>query len=175
MRQDIAASLIGGLLIGGLTPTATDVLATLDAETFEIPIYKRAYEVIRKQARTRNMIDSLMVAEECGDEHFADIMKMAHSCPNAANLRSYADVVTEMYQRRMFVSAVDEMRGTIGNSSIEVGYRGDRRTYRSTVRHSKAEAGSEAGSPWRHHLRIHQHVRAQPEKRGRVRHAENKD
>ncbi|MGG2141212.1 replicative DNA helicase [Symbiopectobacterium sp. RP] len=120
MRQDIEASVIGGLLIGGLTPTATEVLATLEAETFEIPIYKRAYEVIRKQARTRNMIDSLMVAEECGDEHFAYIMETARSCPSAANLRGYADMVTEMYQRRMFVSAVDKLRGTIGNSSIEV-------------------------------------------------------
>lgn len=120
MRQDIEASVIGGLLIGGLTPTATDVLATLDAETFEIPIYKRAYEVIRKQARTRNMIDSLMVAEECGDEHFADIMKTARSCPSAANLRGYADMVTEMYQRRVFIAAVDEMRGQIGNGSLEL-------------------------------------------------------
>ncbi|HFI6848139.1 TPA: hypothetical protein ACGR0Y_004798 [Escherichia coli] len=30
MRQDIEASVIGGLLIGGLTPTASDVLATLE-------------------------------------------------------------------------------------------------------------------------------------------------
>lgn len=120
MRQDIEASVIGGLLIGGLTPTATDVLATLEAEAFAIPIYKRAYEVIQKQSRTRNMIDSLMVAEECGDEHFADIMETARSCPSAANLRGYADMVTEMYQRRLFVSAIDEMHGQIGNGSLEL-------------------------------------------------------
>lgn len=120
MRQDIEASVIGGLLIGGLTPTATDVLATLEAEAFAIPIYKIAYEVIRKQARTRNMIDSLMVAEECGDAHFADIMETARSCPSAANLRGYADMVTEMYQRRMFIAAVDEKRGPIGNASLQV-------------------------------------------------------
>lgn len=34
MRQDIEASVIGGLLIGGLTPTASDVLATLEPEAF---------------------------------------------------------------------------------------------------------------------------------------------
>ena len=32
MRQDIEASVIGGLLIGGLTPTASDVLATLEPD-----------------------------------------------------------------------------------------------------------------------------------------------
>ncbi len=63
MRQDIEASVIGGLLIGGLTPTASDVLATLEPEAFSIPLYRKAFEVIRKQARNRNLIDALMVAE----------------------------------------------------------------------------------------------------------------
>ncbi|SQP09940.1 YmfP protein [Escherichia coli] len=40
MRQDIEASVIGGLLIGGLTPTASDVLATLEPEAFSIPLYR---------------------------------------------------------------------------------------------------------------------------------------
>lgn len=66
MRQDIEASVIGGLLIGGLTPTASDVLATLEPEAFSIPLYRKAFEVIRKQARNRNLIDALMVAEACG-------------------------------------------------------------------------------------------------------------
>ncbi|EOC2414429.1 replicative DNA helicase, partial [Escherichia coli] len=48
MRQDIEASVIGGLLIGGLTPTASDVLATLEPEAFSIPLYRKAFEVIRK-------------------------------------------------------------------------------------------------------------------------------
>lgn len=35
MRQDIEASVIGGLLIGGLTPTASDVLAHLSRKRFQ--------------------------------------------------------------------------------------------------------------------------------------------
>ncbi|MBB2325552.1 replicative DNA helicase, partial [Escherichia coli] len=70
MKQDIEASVIGGLLIGGLTPTASDVLATLEPEAFSIPLYRKAFEAIRKQARNRNLIDALMVAEACGEEHF---------------------------------------------------------------------------------------------------------
>ena len=56
MKQDIEASVIGGLLIGGLTPTASDVLATLEPEAFSIPLYRKAFEVIRKQARNRNRV-----------------------------------------------------------------------------------------------------------------------
>lgn len=74
MKQDIEASVIGGLLIGGLTPTASDVLATLEPEAFSIPLYRKAFEVIRKQARNRNLIDALMVAEACGEEHFTSIL-----------------------------------------------------------------------------------------------------
>ncbi|EEW4488311.1 replicative DNA helicase, partial [Escherichia coli] len=89
MRQDIEASVIGGLLIGGLTPTASDVLATLEPEAFSIPLYRKAFEVIRKQARNRNIIDALMVAEACGEEHFTSILMTSKNCPSAANLKGY--------------------------------------------------------------------------------------
>jgi hypothetical protein len=42
LRQEREAAVIGGLLLGGLTPNAQDVLATLDPEVFTIPLYKRA-------------------------------------------------------------------------------------------------------------------------------------
>lgn len=53
MRQDIEASVIGGMLIGGLTPTASDVLATLEPEAFSIPLYRKAFEVIRKHEKQK--------------------------------------------------------------------------------------------------------------------------
>lgn len=40
MRQDIEASVIGGLLIGGLTPDANDVIEMLEPESFAIPLMK---------------------------------------------------------------------------------------------------------------------------------------
>ena len=51
LRQERESAVIGGLLLGGLTPNAQDVLATLDPEVFTIPLYKRAFEIIRAQAR----------------------------------------------------------------------------------------------------------------------------
>jgi len=119
MRQDIEASVIGGLLIGGLTPSASEVLATLPAEAFSIPVYQKAYKVIQKHAAVRNLIDGLMVAEECGEGHFADIMETARSCPSAANLKGYAGMVSEAYQRRLVLQLMDEMRGPISNGTLD--------------------------------------------------------
>ncbi|MHB9328067.1 replicative DNA helicase [Phytobacter ursingii] len=119
MRQDIEASVIGGLLIGGLTPAASEVLATLPPEAFSIPLYQTAYRVIQKQASVRNLIDGLMVAEECGDGHFADIMETARSCPSAANLKGYAGMVSDAYQRRLVLQLMDEMRGPISNGTLD--------------------------------------------------------
>ena len=119
MRQDIEASVIGGLLLGGLTPSASDVLARMEADAFTIPVYRKAFEVIRKQARNRKLIDALMVAEECGDAHFADIMETARACPSAANLRGYAGMLSDQHQRRMFLNAIDELRGDVSNGTLD--------------------------------------------------------
>lgn len=119
MRQDIEASVIGGLLLGGLTPAASDVLARMEADAFTIPVYRKAFEVIRKQARNRSLIDALMVAEECGDAHFADIMETARACPSAANLRGYAGMLSDQHQRRMFLQAMDELRGDVSNGTLD--------------------------------------------------------
>jgi len=119
VRQDIEASVIGGLMLGGLTPTASQVLATLPAEAFSIPLYQTAYRVILKQARTRNMIDGLMVAEACGEGNFGSIMQTAKSCPSAANLQGYAGMVADNYHRRQVLKLIDEMRGPISNGTLD--------------------------------------------------------
>ncbi|MEH5098950.1 replicative DNA helicase [Atlantibacter hermannii] len=119
MRQDIEASVIGGLLLGGLTPSANDVLGMLEPEAFAIPLYRKVFEVIRKHARTRNMIDGLMVAEECGDEYFADVMETAKNCPSTANLKGYAGMVADMYERRMVLNLIDEARNILTNGSLD--------------------------------------------------------
>lgn len=119
MRQDIEASVIGGLLLGGLTPAAGDVLATLDPEAFSIPLYRKAFEVIRKQARNRSLIDALMVAEECGEEHSTAVMMTARACPSAANLKGYAGMVADNHHRRLVLSLMEEMRDPILNGTID--------------------------------------------------------
>ncbi|EDS8889494.1 AAA family ATPase [Salmonella enterica] len=119
MRQDVEASVIGGLLLGGLTPEASDVLATLEPEAFSIRLYRKAFEVIRKQARNRNLIDALMVAEECGEEYFTAILMTSSNCPSAANLKGYAGMVAASYQRRQVLQLLDETRSLISNGSLD--------------------------------------------------------
>lgn len=119
MRQDIEASVIGGLLLGGLTPAASDVLARVEAEAFTIPLYRKAFEVIRKQARNRNLIDALMVAEECGEEYSTNVLMTAKSCPSAANLTGYANMLCDQHQRRMFIETMDELRGDVSNGTLD--------------------------------------------------------
>ncbi|MEX9929820.1 DnaB-like helicase N-terminal domain-containing protein, partial [Providencia rettgeri] len=77
VNNQIEASVIGGLLKDGLTLNASDVLATLKPEAFGSHFYRETYKVIQKQAKTRGMIDLMMVAEAMGDKHFADIMEAA--------------------------------------------------------------------------------------------------
>ena len=120
LRQEREASVIGGLLLGGLTPNAQDVLATLDPEVFTIPLYKRAFEVIRAQARNRNLIDALLVGDEIGNENFVPLMQTARSCPSAANLKGYAQLLREEHQRRQMLELIDDMRYKLETGTLEV-------------------------------------------------------
>lgn len=119
LRQEREAAVIGGLLLGGLTPNAQDVLATLDPEVFTIPLYKRAFEIIRAQARNRNLIDALMVGDEIGNENFIPLTQTARSCPSAANLKGYAALLQEEYQRRQMLELMDDIRYNLETGTLE--------------------------------------------------------
>lgn len=118
--QDLEASVIGGLLIGGLTPDADDVLNMLGAEAFSIPAYRVIYREIQKQARTRSLIDAMLVAEGVGDEFFVAVMDAYKTCPSAANLPGYARQVSENHERNVVLSIMDDERNRIaaGNTFV---------------------------------------------------------
>lgn len=119
-RQDIEASVIGGLLISGLTPESSGVLSTLPPEAFGIRFYQDVYRVIQAQARTRNLIDPMMVAEAMGDEHFADVMETYRQCPSAANLRGYAGMVASWHRRRQVIEVMDELREPVSHANMDI-------------------------------------------------------
>jgi replicative DNA helicase len=89
----IEASVIGGLLLSGLTADAADVVATLDLEAFSMPFYRDTFKEISRQANNRGLIDSLLVAESMGEHWFSDVMETCRKCPSAANLKGYARLV----------------------------------------------------------------------------------
>ncbi len=119
INQQIEASVIGGLLLEGLTLNASDVLATLKPEAFSSHFYRETYKAIQKQAKTRGMIDLMMVAEAMGDGHFANIMQAAKDCPSAANLKGYATMVADNHNRREMISLMDQHRHAIETGTID--------------------------------------------------------
>lgn len=105
----LESSVLGGLLLGGLTQDASDVLATLAPEAFQIPFYRKTYEEIRRQAKQKSMIDAMLIAEvvarESGD--YAILMETAKNTPSAANLRGYAKAVHEKFVIQSFAKLME--------------------------------------------------------------------
>ncbi|PHM46572.1 replicative DNA helicase [Xenorhabdus miraniensis] len=116
---EFESSVIGGLLVSGLTQDANDVLATLEHEAFGSPFYRDTFKTIRSQAKNRGMIDPLMVADAMGEDNFANVMWAAKNCPSAANLKGYANMVSANYERRRMIELMDEARVLIQNGTIE--------------------------------------------------------
>ncbi|MCC8366536.1 AAA family ATPase [Xenorhabdus sp. PB61.4] len=117
--HEYEASVIGGLLISGLSQDASDVLATLEPEVFHSRFYREMFRIIRSQAKTRGMIDSLMVADAMGDDQWMNVMQIAKNCPSAANLKGYANMVLANHERRKMIELMDEARERILTGTIE--------------------------------------------------------
>lgn len=121
INTEIEASVIGGLLLGGYTPDASDVIATLDEESFTVPLYRATYREIKRQAKQRGLIDGLMVAESMGEGMFSHVMETTRKCPSAANLKGYARTVGEYAKIRRIMGLIDSGREEIskaGNHEI---------------------------------------------------------
>lgn len=121
INTDIEASVIGGLLIGGYTPDASDVIATLDENAFTVDLYRKAFIEIKRQAKQRSLVDGLMVAEAMGEGNFGHIMETMRRCASAANLKGYARVVGEYAMIRNFSKLLADGQkaiSTAGNHEI---------------------------------------------------------
>jgi len=116
INTDIEASVIGGLLIGGYTPDASDVIATLDDSAFSVELYRRAFGEIKRQAKQRGLIDGMMVAEAMGNDYVAHIMETTRKCPSAANLKGYARVVADYHKVRRFTELMDAGKREISSA-----------------------------------------------------------
>lgn len=120
ITQELEASVIGGLLISGMTPESGEVIGTLEPEAFSIPLYQAMFCEIQRQAKTRNLIDTMLVAEAMGEKHFADVWETYRACPSAANLRGYADRVNANYERRQVLHAMTDTYNRIEAGTTDV-------------------------------------------------------
>ncbi|WP_424122553.1 replicative DNA helicase [Rouxiella badensis] len=94
--------------MGGYSPDAADVLATLDPADFAVPFYRETFKEIKRQASNRGLIDFMLIAEAMGDQHFADVTETAKRTPSAANLKGYARIVGEYAMIRRFSKLMED-------------------------------------------------------------------
>lgn len=63
---DLESAVVGGLLLGGATPDAYDVIATLPEDAFNTAFFRRVYIEIKRQALGTSVIDPILVGESMG-------------------------------------------------------------------------------------------------------------
>ncbi len=64
--QELEACVLAGLLNGGASPDAFDVIASTPEESFSIGFHRRAFSEIKKQALANGLIDMLFISEALG-------------------------------------------------------------------------------------------------------------
>lgn len=105
---DLESAVVGGLLLGGATPDAYDVIATLPEDAFNTAFFRRVYIEIKRQALGTSVIDPILVGESMGGDDFANVLSTAKSCWSAANLKGYADLVREYWHVRALTAAIQK-------------------------------------------------------------------
>lgn len=77
--QELEACVLAGLLNGGASPDAFDVIASTPEESFSIGFYRRTFSEIKKQALTSGMIDMLFISEALGGSSLANLSEISRS------------------------------------------------------------------------------------------------
>lgn len=120
MSQNYELPVLGSLLIGGLTPVAQRVLATVPVSAFRLAPHRTIYTEITKMARTQNLIDGYVVAEACG-ELFGYVMQVAKDTPSAANLDGYAERLLGEYRVRSCADLLRTMLPILEQGTLDQG------------------------------------------------------
>ena len=85
--QEMEATVLSGLLVGGATPDALDVIATMPEDAFSIRFYREAYREIKKQALTHGVIDVVLISEALGGDSLASLVEVSRMPGTLANLK----------------------------------------------------------------------------------------
>ncbi|WP_439242409.1 replicative DNA helicase [Lonepinella sp. BR2474] len=96
---EVEFSVVGSLLLGGLTAAARDVLTWLMPEMFATANLRFMYEAIQRQALQDNVIDIVLLNSDYGQD-LAMLADITRKTPSAANLDGYAEKVRLFHQRR---------------------------------------------------------------------------
>ncbi|MDP8078355.1 DnaB-like helicase C-terminal domain-containing protein [Phocoenobacter skyensis] len=108
LSYNLEYSLIGAFLKGGLTANARDVITWLEPEMFSVYSFSSIYSSIRKQARTNDLIDILLLEKDFG-ENFATLAEIAKNTTAYSNLSGYAEKVRSSWVNRTAQSQMLEL------------------------------------------------------------------
>lgn len=90
---DAQAAIIGSILIK--PEISAEVFASVKAEDFTIPQFRRLYEACREIHRDGNMPDAIMLVGKVGDAYRQTIVDCAAVTPSASRWKSYAAQLRE--------------------------------------------------------------------------------
>ncbi|ENM6470200.1 replicative DNA helicase, partial [Morganella morganii] len=117
-EQELEAAVIGGLLAGGATQDAYDVLATLPDDAFSVGYFSRVYREIKKQALTSAIIDPVFIADALGGNgDFAHIMELTRKNISYANLKGYAEKVRNYAAVRKITALINKFQTEITDAA----------------------------------------------------------
>ncbi|MDU7769561.1 MAG: DnaB-like helicase N-terminal domain-containing protein, partial [Serratia marcescens] len=98
--QELESCVLAGLLNGGASPDAFDVIASTPEESFSIVFHRRAFSEIKKQALTNGLIDMLFVSEALGGSSLADLSEISRMPATVPNLKGYAGKMVKAWRSR---------------------------------------------------------------------------
>ncbi|MGJ0578216.1 replicative DNA helicase [Xenorhabdus bovienii] len=112
---DLEMAVISGLLSGGATPDAYDVLAILPDNAFSSVHLRRVYGEIKKQALSSAIIDPFFIADAMGEERgiLANLLELAKTPVWQANLKGYAEKVMRYWRVRQVTDLINRYQKEI--------------------------------------------------------------
>ncbi|HBQ5956555.1 TPA: AAA family ATPase [Klebsiella pneumoniae subsp. pneumoniae] len=106
--QELEACVLAGLLNGGATPDAFDVIASTPEEAFSIVFHRRAFSEIKKQALANGLIDMLFVSEALGGSSLADLSEITRMPATVPNLKGYAGKMVKAWRSRRMAELLQQ-------------------------------------------------------------------
>ncbi|MFC0227440.1 replicative DNA helicase [Serratia aquatilis] len=98
--QELESAVLSGLLVGGATPDALDVIATMPEEAFSIRFLRDTYIEIKKQALTYGVIDVVLISEAMGGDSLASLVEISRTPGTLANLKGFATLAIKGWRSR---------------------------------------------------------------------------
>jgi len=107
--QELESIVLAGLLNGGATPDAFDVIATTPDAAFGTNFFRRVFAEIKKQALTDGMIDVLFISEALGGQGtLGNLSEICKQPATVSNLKGYAVKMVRAWRSREMARLLQE-------------------------------------------------------------------